>query len=289
VVVDSSRRAENEGFKVHLIRSGANKGVGVGGTRITDENIDVLQTTVNDDHEMFLKAILRGRGHKGLTEDALRSAADGRHYSAAKALELKLIDGVMTLDDAIKQTSSFLANSKRAAGPSENTNTVSGDLTMPSEEKPKAEETGQAPAAVTPPPAQPKAASVSELKAAFPNHPNFVIEQAEKGATLQDAKIAFADVLAAENKALQQQVKDAEQKAAKSHTDGVPPLKVGGEGSGSAAGDFIGLAKARADEKKISISQAMSEIAAEQPDAYKKHLQACNAHKVKDADDDKSD
>ncbi len=52
-----------------------------------------------------------------------------------------------------------------------------------------------------------KPATLGDLKAAFPERAAFVLDQAEKGATLASAKGAFADVLLAENKELRERIK----------------------------------------------------------------------------------
>lgn len=51
--------------------------------------------------------------------------------------------------------------------------------------------------------AAPKPATITELKAAFKDDPGFALEQAEKAATLEAARGAYADVLAARVKELQ--------------------------------------------------------------------------------------
>lgn len=55
----------------------------------------------------------------------------------------------------------------------------------------------------------PKAATIGELKGAFPDHPQFVVDQAEAGATLTEARGKFAEVLANEQRVVLQ-AKDGE-------------------------------------------------------------------------------
>jgi len=100
VMVDSSAAAEKDGFKVHIIRSGANKGVGVPGTAITDENLAYVQGLIYESYEECLTSVMRGRGDRGLTEEKLRQLADGRVVKAAEAKATGLIDGIMTLSQA---------------------------------------------------------------------------------------------------------------------------------------------------------------------------------------------
>jgi len=102
IVVDSSAHAESFGFKFHIIRSGPNKGVGATGIEITDENLKVLSDGITADYEMFLSAILRARSAAGLDEGSLRVLADGRLFNANAAKKNKLIDKIMTLQQALE-------------------------------------------------------------------------------------------------------------------------------------------------------------------------------------------
>ena len=98
--VDSSARAEQLGLKFHIVRSGPNKGVGSAGVEITEANLAAIQTRIDTFYDIFIAAVLRGRGQAGLTEENLRELADGRTYIGADAAEKKLIDGVYSLRQA---------------------------------------------------------------------------------------------------------------------------------------------------------------------------------------------
>ncbi len=100
LVVDSSRWAENEGLKVHILRTGGHKGVGAPGVAIDQEQLEVLQQQVNDVYEDFLQGVLRGRA-EALDEENLRKLADGRTYAAAAAQRRGLLDAVLTLEEAL--------------------------------------------------------------------------------------------------------------------------------------------------------------------------------------------
>jgi len=95
--LDSSERAKQMGLKFHIIRSGPNKGVGAGGVEITDENLAVIQEAIDEFYEIFLNAVMRGRGGR-LDAERLRELADGRTYVAASAAREGLIDGVMNIE-----------------------------------------------------------------------------------------------------------------------------------------------------------------------------------------------
>ena len=101
LIVDSTGWAKNEGFKVHILRTGDNKGVGAPGVAITDEQLAVIQQSVDVHFEAFLSAILAGRSERGLTDEDLRQLADGRTYMGDEVVSSKLIDGIMTLEQAL--------------------------------------------------------------------------------------------------------------------------------------------------------------------------------------------
>ena len=100
LMVDSSERAKQDGRRFIIVKSGANKGVGAPGVEITEAQVEVIKERVDGYHEMFLAAILRGRGGR-IGAETLRAAADGRTYLAGEAVGMGLIDGVMRLGEAL--------------------------------------------------------------------------------------------------------------------------------------------------------------------------------------------
>ena len=188
VVVDLSEMAEKEGIKVHVVKTGDFKAIGVPGAKITEPQLQHLQERVNQGNDIFLRAVERGRVDMSMAQ--VRAVADGKVHLAAQAAELGLIDGVATLDAALDELVS-LSSSRKAVSMSETT-------------------------------AAPQAATISELRVAFPQaSDSFLLSQIEKGATLDDAMKAFvvvqqaaldaAEAKAAEAQAAQQA---AEAKAA---------------------------------------------------------------------------
>jgi signal peptide peptidase SppA len=129
LMVDSSAAAEAEGYKVHIVRSGSNKGVGAAGVAITDENLSYVQGLIDESYEEFLIAVMRGRADRGLTDEKLRAIADGRVVKAAEAKSVGLIDGIMTLGQAFnsarpnprKETGNHAAASAETTEINENT------------------------------------------------------------------------------------------------------------------------------------------------------------------------
>lgn len=65
----------------------------------TQQQLDVLQKYIDDGYSRFVRRVAKGRGMK---ESRVRQIAEGRVYSAGRALELKLVDQLGSVDDAVK-------------------------------------------------------------------------------------------------------------------------------------------------------------------------------------------
>lgn len=98
VVADSSGKAEAEGIKVHVIATGPFKGAFVDGAEVTAQHLEYLQSRVDAINGHFLRAISKGRK---MAMAQVRTAADGRVFSAADARDLGLIDAVHRMDRAM--------------------------------------------------------------------------------------------------------------------------------------------------------------------------------------------
>lgn len=81
------------------IKTGEHKDMGSPLKAMTDEERQIFQGILDSMYERFLSAITENR--KGLTQERLRSLADGRIYTAPQALECGLIDQIGYLDEAI--------------------------------------------------------------------------------------------------------------------------------------------------------------------------------------------
>ncbi|HKB80719.1 MAG TPA: signal peptide peptidase SppA [Thermoanaerobaculia bacterium] len=88
--------------KVHpeTITSGAMKDTGSPFRAITPAERDYLQSITNQLHAQFVHAVAVGRKGKISEEDVAR-IADGRIFTGEQALQLKLIDRLGNLDDAV--------------------------------------------------------------------------------------------------------------------------------------------------------------------------------------------
>lgn len=82
---------EKAGIKEIAITSGPNKAMGSAGTPMTEEQIAIYQSIVDEAYDIFVDIIVTGRQ---LDEAKVREIADGRIYTAKQALELDLIDGI---------------------------------------------------------------------------------------------------------------------------------------------------------------------------------------------------
>ncbi len=88
---------EKLGVKVHVFRSGELKDLGAGYRELTPRDAQVLEEVVSDLFDLFKRRVLAHR--------SLRDPGDvftGRPFTARQALERGLIDGVGTLDDALR-------------------------------------------------------------------------------------------------------------------------------------------------------------------------------------------
>lgn len=64
----------------------------------TPEQLDVLQTYIDDGYSRFVRRVAKGRKMK---EERVRQIAEGRVYDAEQAMKLKLVDKLGSLDDAV--------------------------------------------------------------------------------------------------------------------------------------------------------------------------------------------
>jgi len=253
VVVDSSARAEKEGIEVKLSRSGEHKGGGYAGVPITDEQVAALQEVVDDFAGVFVSAVARGRG---VSRTLVAELASGRVWLAGRARELGLIDTVGGFDDA-------LAAARQAQG--------KGGMAM-SEEDVQAGELEAARVQAAAEGQEAERQRVVDLFAAFPADPGFAATQAQAGASVEQAKAAYADVLAERVQTGQQEVErlqtELDEAKAAPPVDGAVPVPHGGEADEEGDADFMAVARERAKGDGIGITQAMKLVAAEQPELH---------------------
>lgn len=254
-ITDWSAYAEKEGAKVHVVRFGDHKGAGIPGTEITAEQLAEWQKQVDAYGAMFIDAVAAGRG---MAKAQAKQLADGRMHTAADAVDLKLIDGVKTLDEV---------HAELAAATRTNPGRTKGAKAM-------SDQTNE--------PQGPKAATLAELKAAMPEATSdFLLAQLEAGATEGDALKAYNAHLAEQLKEQAEAREAAEKKAAEAAAkigQQQPAPRRGNAPSGTADAedteiDFHAEVKQLMREENIGRREAMYRI-------KKRHAEAREAFKV---------
>ncbi len=88
--------AEKYGVEFVTIKSGEFKDIMSPSREMTEEEKNILQTMINNSYEGFVDVIASGRG---LSEEEVRSIADGRIYDGRQAKEIGLIDDFGYFED----------------------------------------------------------------------------------------------------------------------------------------------------------------------------------------------
>lgn len=108
VIHDTSGKYAAAGIEVHVISSAPPiKGAGVEGSKIQPAQIVDWERRVRDLSDAFAAEVKTSRR---LSDEQIKSLATGQVWVASKALELGLIDGVMSLDEAMRQLRSEAMN-----------------------------------------------------------------------------------------------------------------------------------------------------------------------------------
>jgi len=102
------------GVEMQVVKSGEFKDVGSFARPLTEADRLVLEELVNDVYEQFVGVVVENRG---LSREEVVRVADGRVISGERAVELGLVDGLGTLQEAIDRAG-------RMAGLGENPPTV---------------------------------------------------------------------------------------------------------------------------------------------------------------------
>lgn len=293
VILDDSKASEKAGLRYHVVRSGIYKGTGAG-EKITPDELVPYQEVVDDLAGMFASDVARGRT---MTQDQARELATGRTWTAPKAKALGLLDGIESLEAAIRAAKPAAAggdhrhgfNGSQFAGSGiewsagavpfdrttsekegrgmavEEGNAADAPVVLTAEQiadsYPEAVESWRAEGREEGHKAG-KAEGVEAIKAlaeALPGRPEAALKAAIEGLSPVEAKAALADELAAEN---------AELKSKAAALDGAEPVSASGAPA-SGEGDFLAEAKSLAKEKKLSLQEAMSTLASEKPDLHK--------------------
>lgn len=86
------------GVQTITIKSGSLKDVGNPGREMTAEEREYLQGTLDQAHQQFIRDIAEGRG---MSEERVRTVADGRIIMGETALSLGLVDELGNFEDAV--------------------------------------------------------------------------------------------------------------------------------------------------------------------------------------------
>jgi len=254
VYYDYSKMAEADGVKVQVIKSGEHKGMGVMGAEITEEQIAAVQEVINDMADNFMKAVANGRS---MDIKDVREVATGRTWLADKAKKLNLIDSVINKVVLVKNKTVNLKGQNIMDTNVEIINEVDA-VKVKADANKEGFDKG----------VQSERERFKVLNEAFPNDLKFASEQFVTGVNVEQAKIAFADILAqrlneqtAKNVELEKKLKDKESVV----VEGVKPI-VHNEASTTPPNpqEFIAAARERSASKGISLANAMKELKREQ-------------------------
>lgn len=248
VVNDLSALAAKEGIKVHVVRAGKFKGMGVPGTEVNADHLAEMQRMVDGLNSFFLAGVSAGRK---MQPEQVAMLADGRTHIASEAKRIGLIDSIATFENTFDQ---LVERTKRQPkGSTVRSTGPIGDV--------KGNDSGGK--TMSDNPQGPKPATIAEIKAECVGaSSDFVLAQAEANATIEQAKSAWMKSLAeqnatmkSENEKLAKEKASAESKAAQASAPqpgkkatGNPVVDVVGKGdSGSEGTATAGPAKARWD------------------------------------------
>ena len=246
---DYSKMAEMEGVKIHVVRSGEHKGMGVVGAPITENQIAAWQDVVDGIADNFINAVSTGRR---MSAETVRGLADGRIFLAKTAKKNGLIDSIINPDKINVKESNAMAETEtsdvEAADVVEDTTTAGVDLEAA---KKQADDEGKE--------------RLGLLEAAFEGEPEFVLEQFKAGATVDRAAAAFCDVLTERLAASNSKVAELE-KNKPAGADPVNNENDGGGGSQSSA--FMDAVRQYAKDNKCTQTVALRAVKKESPQLF---------------------
>lgn len=252
---DWSKFAADLGVTIHVIRSGEHKGMGVMGAPITEAQIAAMQENIDRIAAHFTDAVASGRGWE---RDKAVELSTGRLWEATAAAELGLIDAV-TMPTTLGATA-------QTTKP-----TTERDQPMKDQEQ-KAEATVDIAAVQS---AERK--RMADLRAAFPKDLEFAMTQFEAGATLTEAKAAYADVLSERLAAKDKEPAKGATNAAMGADGRIGQAHAEGNESQEDGPDFLAVSRQYAAEHKCTMASAMQAVQSAQPDLHQRFLDSAEA------------
>lgn len=124
VIPDTSRAYENRGVRVHVVKAGDAKGGGVTGAPVTPDVLAEVQREVSALYDEFVSAVARGRG---ISLEKARALADGRVHIGRAAMDLGLVDGIASLEEAMAGMTPLMTEGTTSPEPVAN-NTRAGEV-----------------------------------------------------------------------------------------------------------------------------------------------------------------
>lgn len=115
-LMDFSKKAEQDGIKVHVISTGPFKGAFTGGAPIPDEHLAYAKEMVESMNQPFLQAVQRGRADmsKQQARDLFYGPEGGKVWSADRAAKMGIIDAVESFDAAMNNLADVVTREQRS-------------------------------------------------------------------------------------------------------------------------------------------------------------------------------
>lgn len=89
---------EKLGIKHNVFKSAKHKDIGSPSRDMTDEEREILQSSINESYDKFLDVVAEGRN---MDKEQARVLADGRVYTGNQALKSGLVDGLAYFEDVV--------------------------------------------------------------------------------------------------------------------------------------------------------------------------------------------
>lgn len=112
VLRDFSVAAEREGVRTLVVGTGPLKGMGVPGTKVTDEQVEHVRSLVDATQLIFDDAVRKGRNMGAKELEAVRH---GGVMTAGAAVDARLIDGVQPLSRTLNELSAAIKQGRQRA------------------------------------------------------------------------------------------------------------------------------------------------------------------------------
>lgn len=100
ILTDNSGRMNRLGIQTYVLSTGQFKGLGTEGVHISAEDLTYIQSRVDGLNTYFQQAVMQGRG---ISHEQMKAVSDGRVFLAEEAQSLKLIDQIMSFEQALEK------------------------------------------------------------------------------------------------------------------------------------------------------------------------------------------